>query len=91
MSAVLLTAPAVLVFLSCVYRQSAYLLDRGNRQFKKKNRAPARKIIIMSTNADRVEFHQLFLRLAGPLKRGAFVEQCDCVFDFNFLTIFGSM
>lgn len=45
----------------------------------------------MSTNADRVEFHRLFLRLAGPLKRGVFVEQCDCVFDFNFLTIFCSM
>lgn len=45
----------------------------------------------MSTNADRVEFHRLFLRLAGPLERGAFVEQCGCVFDFNFLTIFRSM
>lgn len=78
--------------MSCVYRQSAYLLDRWNRQLKKKkNRAPARKIIIMSTNADRVEFHRLFLRLVGPLKKGAFVEQWDCVFDFNFLTVVRSM
>lgn len=54
-------------FLSCVYRQSAYLLDGGNRQYKK-IWALARKIIIMSTNADRVEFPRLLLRLAGPLK-----------------------
>lgn len=59
---------------------------------KKKKRPPLdRKIIIIPGNADRVNFtHSFFCRLAGLLFfifLLAFAEQCDCVFDFNFLTI----
>lgn len=56
MRATLLTAPGALVFV-IVYRPNAYLLDGGKTERKKKNKAArGRRIIIMSTNADRVEF-----------------------------------
>lgn len=57
MRATLLTAPGALVFV-IVYRPNAYLLDGGKteRKKKKKKAARGRRIIIMSTNADRVEF-----------------------------------
>lgn len=45
----------------------------------------------MSTNADRVEFSLNLFQITGVLKKAAFAEQCDCMFDFNFLTIFQSM
>lgn len=58
------------VYISKVLTFKMEVSDSQKKKKKgKKSRALGRKIIIMSTNADRVEFQGLFFRLVGLFKR----------------------